>query len=285
MDKQPFVKELTFRRKLLNRIGACKSAVLKYARFGYMAKGIVYMLIGILALLAATGLKGKLTGQEGAMYTLAKQPFGPFLLIVLAAGLAGYTFWQVVRAIFDPECASPSWKRWFARAGYLIIAGIYTTVCISALRILFRARVDTSDKGYQTLSQKMLAQPFGQLIIGLAGIVFIVIGVVMLYQAISGRFKKRFKKNEMNKQEWRWSGYVGTFGMSARAVVFIIIGIFLIRTAYTSDPKETKGLDGALAELASQPYGPLQLGIVALGFISYGVYMFAHARYRRLHNN
>jgi hypothetical protein len=105
-----------------------------------------------------------------------------------------------------------------------------------------------------------------------------------MYRAFSRRFKKRLKKNEMNKKEWKWSGYIGTFGMAARGFVFLIIAFFLIRTAVQADPDETKGLDGALAELAMQPFGPLLLAIVSLGFISYGFFMFASAKYRRLNN-
>ena len=93
----------------------------------------------------------------------------------------------------------------------------------------------------------MLAQPFGQIIIALAGLVIGIIGVVFFIRAVSFKFKKSLKKNEMNKKEWKWSGYIGTFGIGARGIVFMIIAFFLIRTAWQADPNETKGLDGALS--------------------------------------
>ncbi|MGM1033722.1 MAG: DUF1206 domain-containing protein [Bacillota bacterium] len=86
----------------------------------------------------------------------------------------------------------------------------------------------------------------------------------------------------MSPKERKWSKYLGKFGISARGVIFGIIGVFLIKTAIQADPDETKGLDGALAEVANQPFGPVMLTIVSLGLIAYGVYMFAEARYKRL---
>lgn len=282
--KQPFVKEITYKDKMIYMFQKCRPWVLRFAQIGYVSKGVVYVVIGILALLASTGIKEHEASSKGALFTIAQQPFGPVLLIILSVGLSAYAFWQIIRAVFDPECVHHSWKRWFSRIGYLFIAGVYVTLCISALRILFRAHEESSNEAYQTLSAKMLAQPFGQILIALAGLVFGIIGIVFIYRATSRRFKKSLKKNEMNKNEWRWSGYIGTFGMTARGFVFIIIAFFLIRTAYQADPEETKGLDGALAQLAAQPFGPVLLAIVSLGFISYGLFMFASAKYRRLNN-
>ncbi|MDR7071832.1 DUF1206 domain-containing protein [Fictibacillus barbaricus] len=284
--KQPFVKELTLKDKISNKLNTCRPWVHRFARIGYLSKGIVYVVIGILALLMSTGKHPSEASSQGALYTIAKQPFGPVLLIILAIGLSAYAFWQLVKTIFDPECTDQhfNWKRLFNRLGYLIVAGIYTAMCISALRILFRARAESSDKKYQVLTAKMLAQPFGQILIALAGLVIGIIGVSFLIRAISFKFKKDLKKNEMNKKEWKWSGYIGTFGIGARGIVFMIIAFFLIRTAWQADPNETKGLDGALAELVTKPFGPILLAIVSLGFMAYGVFMFASARYRRLNN-
>jgi hypothetical protein len=282
--KQPFVKELTLKDKIGSRLDSYRPWVHRFARIGYLSKGIVYVIIGILAILMSIGKHPSEASSQGALYTIAKQPFGPVLLIVLAIGLSAYAFWQLTKAIFDPECTNHNWKRWFNRIGYLIVAGIYTAMCISALRILFRARAKSSDEKYQVLSAKMLAQPFGQVIIALAGLVIGIIGIVFFIRAVSFRFKKDLKKNEMNKKEWKWSGYIGTFGIAARGIVFMIIAFFLVRTAFLADPDETKGLDGALAELVTKPFGPILLAIVSLGFMAYGVFMFASARYRRLNN-
>ncbi|RZT23375.1 DUF1206 domain-containing protein [Fictibacillus sp. BK138] len=282
--KQPFVKKETYKDKIKNHFESFRPWIHRFARIGYLSKGIVYVVIGILALITSTGTHLYEASSQGALYTIAQQPFGPVLLIVLAVGLSAYAFWQITKAVFDPECVNHSWKRWFSRLSYLFIAGVYTAMCISALRILFRARGESSDKTYQTLSAQMLAQPFGQLLVAIGGLIFGIIGVIFLFRAISRKFKKDLKKNEMNKKEWKWSGYIGTFGMIARGIVFMIIGFFLIRTAILANPEETKGLDGALLELSKQPFGPVLLAIVALGFIAYGVFMFASARYRRLNN-
>jgi hypothetical protein len=153
---------------------------------------------------------------------------------------------------------------------------------VSSVKILLHAHVHTSGKHYQTVSAKLLSYPFGQTIIALTGIGVIIFGIGQVYWALSGRFLKKLKKNEMSKEEWRWSGHIGKVGIIARSIVFGIIGFFLIRTALQADPDETKGLDGALAEVAQRPFGSVLLAIVSIGLMAYGVYMFAESRYKRI---
>lgn len=256
--------------------------IVRMARLGHFSKGAVYIVIGILAVMTAFGLQGKLTTSSGALYTIAKQPFGSVMLAALAVGLAGYALWQVIMTVFDPEHKGNDAKGWMARISYLIIAAIYFSLCVSAIKIIFRASANSSSQKYQTLSAKALAQPFGQTIIAVIGAVFICIGVYNFYKAYTEKFKKGLKRHEMNQKEWKTARYIGKFGLFAHGVVFAIIGIFLIRTAIQADPDETKGLDGALAELVKQPFGPVLLTIVALGLVAYGAYLLFEAKYRRL---
>ncbi|SDM44421.1 protein of unknown function [Fictibacillus solisalsi] len=256
--------------------------IVRMARFGHLSKGAVYILIGVLAVMTAFGLSGKLTTSSGALYTVAKQPFGSVILAVLAIGLAGYALWQIIMAIFDPEHKGKDAKGWIARISYLIVAGIYIGLCVSAVKIIFRASSGSSSEKYQTLSAKVLAQPFGQFIIGLLGAIIIGVGLFNFYKAYKEKYLNVLKREEMNQKEWRTARYIGKFGISAHGVVFAIMGIFLIRSAVQADPDETKGLDGALAELVKQPYGQVLLTIVALGLVAYGVYLLFEARFRRL---
>ena len=75
---------------------------------------------------------------------------------------------------------------------------------------------------------------------------------------------------------------VGRFGLAARGVVFAIVGIFLTVAALRFDPNEAAGLGEALQELLRQPFGAWILGILALGFVAYGLLMLAVARYGRI---
>ncbi|KNH19768.1 hypothetical protein ACS78_19460 [Priestia megaterium] len=282
MGESPFVKKDTLGRKLHRLKERTKPFVVRFSRFGHVAQGVVYFIIGILAIQTAFGLKGDLVTSQGALHTIAKQPFGFLILIVLAVGLSGYAFWQIISAIFDPHHVGHGGKGVFTRLGYLVVATFYISLCVSSVKILLHAHVHTSGKHYQTVSAKLLSYPFGQTIIALTGIGIIIFGIGQVYWALSGRFLKKLKKNEMSKEEWRWSGHVGKVGIIARSIVFGIIGFFLIRTALQADPDETKGLDGALAEVAQRPFGSVLLAIVSIGLMAYGVYMFAESRYKRI---
>jgi uncharacterized membrane protein YqhA len=252
------------------------------ARFGHLSKGAVYVVIGILAVMTPFGTHGKLTTSSGALYTIAKQPFGSVMLAALAVGLASYAVWQIIMAVFDPEHKGKDVKGWMARISYLIIAAIYFGLCFSAVKIMIRASVSTSGEKYQTLSTKALAQPFGQTMIAIIGAVFIGVGLYNLYNAYKEKFTQKLKRHQMNKKEWNAVRYTGKFGISAHGVVFAIIGIFLLRTAFKADPHETKGLDGALAEVAKQPFGTVLLVVVSLGLAAYGAYLLFEAKYKRL---
>ena len=102
------------------------------------------------------------------------------------------------------------------------------------------------------------------------------------YRAITCKFNKKLKQGEMNETEEAVATGVGILGHLARAVVFCLIGLFLVKAAWEYDPKQARGLDGALLELAQRPYGGLLLGAVAAGLIAYGLYCFVQARYRRI---
>lgn len=116
----------------------------------------------------------------------------------------------------------------------------------------------------------------------LIGVIVIGVGLAQLYEAYSAKFLEKLKWGQMSPTERTWTTRLGKFGLGARGVVFGVIGIFLIQAGLQSNSKKVQGLDGALRELARQPFGPWILGAVAIGLVAYGIYMFAQARYRRV---
>ena len=128
----------------------------------------------------------------------------------------------------------------------------------------------------------LLAQPFGQWLVGTVGAIAIGICFYEFYQAYTAKFRRNFKLNEMSDTEQTWATRIGRFGLAARGVVYSIIGFFLIQAAHQSSSNPARGLEGALDSLAQQPYGRWLLGIVALGLMAYGLYYIVQARYRRI---
>ncbi len=252
-----------------------------FARMGYVAKGIVYLIIGILALQAAIGSGGKTTDSKGAFVSIASKPFGEVLLWVLAVGLLGYAMWKCIQGIKDPEKKGNGTKEIFLRIGFVGSGIVHVFLAYNAVQIISRAG-SSSSGGKQTWSAMLLSKPFGQWIIALIGVGFIVFGIAQVVRAYKKSFMKRLKNHNMHDQEEWWGKRVGQFGLSARGIVFALMGIFFIQTAITANPDKTKGLDGALSELAQQPYGMILLGVVALGFIAYGLFMFIKAKNRRV---
>lgn len=255
----------------------------KLSRFGYAAKGLVYFVIGLLALQAAISSGGQTTDQSGALEAIVVQPFGKFLLSLVAIGLIGYALWRIVQAVLDPEHSGQSTdtKQVVQRLGYAFSATAYAGLAATAIKLVLGSG-GSNGNATQDWTARFLSQPFGQWLVGIAGLITIAVGIAYLYEAYKGKFRRHFNFSGVNPQAQTWAVRLGRFGIAARGIVFAIIGIFLVQAAIRSNPDKAKGLGDALAALAQQPFGPWLLGLVALGLIAYSIYSLVEARYRRL---
>lgn len=255
------------------------------ARFGYVAKGFVYGAIGILALMTAFSVGGgKTTGTSGALQSIAQQPFGQILLILIAIGLVGYVIWRLVEAVNDPEDKGTDAKGIFSRLGYLMSGIAYVGVAFNAALLAFGSSSGSSGGGNskQDWTAMVMQQPFGRWLVGLGGAIILGIGVYRIYEAYKVKFRKKLNMSELNYQQEDWLVNISRFGIAARGVVFIMLGFFVLQAAHQSNPQQVKGLDGALYTLTQQPYGKVLLTLMALGLVAYAVYLFLQARYRRI---
>lgn len=249
----------------------------KLARFGYAAKGFVYGLVGFLAVLAALNAGGKTTDTNGALTTIAAQPFGVFLLILIAIGLVGYVIWCLVQALQNPEN-----KKLHSRIGSFISAVVYAGLAFNAAALAIGSNSGGKGNTQRDWTALVLQQPFGQWLIGIVGAIVIGVGFYQFYDAYRAKFRKQLDLSEVDRKQQDRIIAISRFGIAARGIVFAIIGFFVIQAARQSNPNQVRGLDGALQSLAQQPFGKILLGIVALGLVAYGIYMFVQAKYRRI---
>ena len=248
------------------------------SRAGFVARGLIYGIIGILAIKLALGAGGKTTNQQGALETIARQPFGKVLLILVAIGLAGYALWRLLRALLGhgPEDSDSTFERVAAFASGIVYAGL----CAIAVEILLGSGGSSGNANKTTAG--VFGWPAGTWLVGIAGAVLVGVGLYQGYRGLSKDFLKDSKTEQMSPQVRRWIEWIGTFGHLARMVVFCLVGAFLINAAIDYNSNKAVGLDGALAKIADASYGPFLLGIVAAGLIAFGVYSLTDARYRRI---
>jgi hypothetical protein len=249
------------------------------SRAGFVARGLIYAIIGILALKLAFGHGGKLTDQKGALHTVANQPFGKVLLTLVAIGLGGYSLWRLVRAAIGhgPEGSDKGFDRVAAFASGIA----YGVMCALAIEILLGAGGGTGGNVKKSTAG-VLGWPAGTWIVGIAGVVLIGVALYQGYRGITKKFLDESKVEEMGPQVKKWISRLGTFGHLARMVVFGLVGVFVLKAAIDYTPSKAVGLDGALAKIVHHSYGPVLLGIVATGLIAFAVYSLSDARYRRI---
>lgn len=262
------------------KLKEAKPWVRRFGRFGFMSKGIVYGMIGVLAALAAFGSGGAKTGTSGALQTIAQMPFGEVVLWIIGIGLIGYILWEFILAIKDPENEGTDAKGLVKRTGYFISGVIYANLAFGAIKLASHTGSAGGGNSEKTISAKLMEQPFGVWLVGIVGAIIIGYGIYELYNGTKEKFMSSFKTNEMNTKERKIARLSGKLGLISRGIVLSMVGFFFIRTAYTHNPDESKGLGGALTELASQPFGQFLLTLVAVGLILYGVYQVIRGRYQ-----
>ncbi|HUR56571.1 MAG TPA: DUF1206 domain-containing protein [Opitutaceae bacterium] len=250
------------------------------ARIGFASIAVVYLTIGILALLFAAGEGGDAIDQRGAIDVLEGLPGGTVLLAIIALGMAGYALWRLLQGTMDLQEKGTDAKGIAIRIGYIASGVAYASLAVHTAKELVGSAGD-GDSG-KSLSAWLLANESGALILGAIGLAVIGWGVWHFIKAYKEKFMKHVKTAQMSHNEQTWMRRVGKFGLGARGVVLITLGILVIKAARHHDPNKVEGIDGALRELASQPYGIYILGVVALGLIAYGLYWGFNVRYRRI---
>ena len=250
------------------------------ARGGLVARGVVYLIIGILAIRLAFGAGGETTDQQGALQEIAQGPFGKVLLVVMALGLAGYAIWRLMRAALGHgQEASDDTKD---RISALVSGIAYTILCATAVQIIVGSS-SGGGGGPEKATGGVLDWPAGRYLVILAGLIVIGVAVDQGIKGVKKKFLEDSKTGEMRGEHTEQVfTAVGVAGHLARMVVFALIGWFLIDAAISYDPDKAVGLDGALAKLSQSGHGPILLGVVAAGLLAFAAYSILDARYRRV---
>ena len=259
------------------------------ARGGLVAKGSSYALVGVLAIGVAVGAGGHTTSRQGALNSLAHHSWGNVLLALLAIGFAAYAIWRFVQAFAEREDEGGEKgeaKKWGKRAGYLGRGAIYVGLTYTTVRILLGSggQQSQNEKAHKTTAA-VLDWPAGRYVVGIAGACIVGAGLWNFYRGIAKTFEDKWRTGEMSDTERMWGGRAGQVGHLARAVVFSLIGVFVMKAAIDYNPSDAIGIDGALQKLANTSYGPYLLGLTATGLVSYALYCLVDARYRDVSTN
>jgi hypothetical protein len=249
-------------------------------RFGLATKGFSYILVAVIALKVAAGGGGETESREGALKTLADEPFGWALILLVALGFGSYAIWRFAVAIFDRDAEGDDPKGIGKRLGDFGKGVLYAALAVITFSIVVGAGGGGSSGNEDEATAAALDLPLGRWLVGAVGAAIVGAGIFNAYRALSGSFRKELREEYMSGAEQRWYTALGVAGHLARALVFGLIGVFVVRAAWEYDPDEAIGLDGALNKLAGEAYGPFLLGAVALGLAAYGLFCLVQARYR-----
>lgn len=257
--------------------------VSRFAKTGLVAKGIVYCLLGFLSFMAAFGLGGQKADKQYTVNFLYEQPFGKIILVLIAIGLLCYTAWRFIQAIKNTEHKDKDAKGAFVRLRYAFSGLAYLALAIYALQIVLNGNNNNGNNGdsRQMIVSKILEQPFGQILVGLVAIGFFAAGIYQVYKAYSGNYRKNISYDNLDRVKKAAFDRSGKLGYTARGIVWGILGYFLLRAALHDNASEAQGTKQVF-DFLQNTGGAFLMGVVALGLMAYGMFMFVRARYEHV---
>ena len=266
------------RLKSRGRQASDSPAAQALARAGLIARGIIWILVGLLAALVAFGQAHQEADQQGALQLLARQPLGSVLLWVLGIGFVCYALWCLSQAAFgvagEGSGAGPRLKA-------LARAVIYSFFAYLTFKVISGAHGSQSHR-QQDVTSKAMQHPAGRWLVGIVGLIVVIVGVVLIAQGIRRTFLKYLRTGEMSPGTRRVVERLGMIGTIARGAVVALVGVLVIEAAVTHKASKSGGIDKALLTLRNQPLGEILVLVAALGLIIFGIYGLCEARWRKV---
>jgi hypothetical protein len=253
----------------------------RFVRFGCVVRGTLYLLIGMLALRLSLGTSGEAMTLSGAISLIGHQPFGHVLLIGVSVGLAGYSLWGLIRAVLDPLHEGHSFAAIMSRLGSAGSALAFAGLLLVTLQLIMGPLPHIpASRDWTT---ELLAKSLGVWLVGIIGLCAIAGSVLgEIVPGWRGRFARDLDLGRRSPAERRWAMWLGRVGMVTRGIVFTIIGVFMVATAFHANPHHVAGTNGALLGLLRQPFGRTLLATAGLGLMAFGAFSLMGARWMRM---
>ena len=273
---------VTGQARTAGRRAANSRALEVTARAGFLARGAIYVLIGLIAIQIAVGRGGQ-ADRGGALAQIAAKSYGALVLWLLVVGFAGLALWRFSEALFGAH--GPGGHETGERVKSAARAVMYAFFAVSTAQLVTGASASATQNGNsqsQTLTARVMAYSGGRILVGLLGVAVVVIGVLLAREGWTKQFLKVMNLAGSPTGTRTLVTRLGTVGGVARGIVITLAGIFFVVAAGQFTPSNAQGIDGTLRAFAQTPLGPLLLVPVGLGLVAFGLFSWCEARWRRV---
>ncbi|WNO53740.1 DUF1206 domain-containing protein [Stakelama saccharophila] len=240
-----------------------------FARAGYLARALVYFLLGYLTLATAHA-----EGTASVLDDIRNLPAGRVVLIATAVGLIGYGIFRIYGAALDIQGAGAGWTGMAKRVGHVGSGIAHLVLAYLAVRLALDSGGGAGgSSGGTQAAETIMDFPGGWIVLGLIGIGFVGAAFNQAVKAATANFMYL-----LDIDAPRWAEAVGRIGYAARAVVFLVLGWHILESAWSTDAQQI-GFQAALESLQSMTW---LYQAVAAGLLVFGIFSLVMARYRKI---
>lgn len=268
-------------RQTVGRAKGHEHTVRRIGRVGYVAYGVIHLLVAWVALQLAFGGSGSTADTTGAFAELGSAPLGKVLLVLLVIGLALLVVWKITEAVLGPDTGGSGKKSVWTRLSSAGQAVVFAALAVSAGKFAFGGGSSSASSKQQGATSQLLGMPGGQVLVVLIGLVVVGVGVGLAVYGITRKFTKNLDISRLRVKSRRLVRGLGAVGYVAKGAAYGVVGVLLVVAGATFDPQKARGLDGAIRTIAQQPFGKVLLVVVAAGIACFAVFCFARARYQK----